>query len=249
MLSEKLGNVEVTAVIPSKEVNPNVLRCIKSLERQTVKPKEIIVSMVDGYSGQSLGRIDGAIHAKTNLILLVDSDIVAKSTALEQLLQKKNNGDYDMIVAKMIPYPLNIFSNKVSKLECPDHSIQNGELVSVGTHFTLIERQLLLKFANELLRYPGYAGDIILSKKLRENGFKLGVAEPSVYHILDITPWREFKKRIKCGYSLAKVFHTEGEYIKELIKYFFSVLKGVGRPFSIPYRLGTFLGLLTGMGV
>lgn len=239
---DKNQNIMVSAIIPVRTGEKPLKSCLKSLEEQTIKPYEILVVSDEG-KGQSYARVKGALQAKSELLLLVDSDIIAQKTALEQILKKKQEG-YAEVVARMIPTPLNKFSEKIAQAACPDVSIVDGHVTSSGLHFTVIDKQLFLRFSKELQKYPGYAGDVILSKLLRENNFKLGYTKPSVYHIIRTTPVKFFKKRISCGYALGAIFYSEKKYWKELFRLFVAALLAIRKPAQLPYQLGTFFGTL-----
>jgi len=238
----KNENTKVSAIIPVRMNEKPLRNCLKSLQEQTIKPYEIIVVPDEG-KGQTYARIKGALQAKSELLLFVDSDIIAQKNVLEHLLKKKEEG-YDEIVARMIPIPLNKFSKKNARSTCPDVGIVNGQVISCGLHFTVIDRKLFLRFSRELQKYPGYAGDVILSKMLRENNFKLGYTKPSVYHIIRTTPVKFFKKRVACGYALGAIFSSEKRYWKELIHLCVAALVALRKPARLPYQLGTFVGTL-----
>ena len=238
----KNQTIKVSAIIPIRTGEKPLKSCLKSLEEQTIKPYEIIVVPDEG-KGQSHARIKGALEAKSDLLLFVDSDIIAQKNALEQVLKKKEKG-YAEVVARMIPAPLNKFSKKIAQAACPDVSIVDGHVTSSGLHFTVIDKQLFLCFSKQLQKYPGYAGDVILSKLLRENNFKLGYTKPSVYHIIRTTPAKFFKKRIACGYALGAIFYSEKKYWKEVFRLFVAALLALRKPAQLPYQLGTFVGTL-----
>jgi len=238
----KNQNIKVSAIIPVRTNEKPLQRCLKSLQEQTIKPYEIIVVPDEG-KGQSHARIKGALQAKSELLLFVDSDIIAQKNALEQILKKKEEG-FDEVVARMIPTPLNKFSEKIAQAACPDISIVDGHVTSSGLHFTVIDKELFLRFSKELQKYPGYAGDVILSKLLRENNFKLSYTKPSVYHIIKTTPVKFFKKRIACGYALGAIFSSEKRYWNELFRLFVASLLALRKPSQLPYQLGTFVGTL-----
>jgi GT2 family glycosyltransferase len=237
-----LNEYGITAIIPVKQGTEPLIECVRSLRSQTVQIAEILV-VQDENLGQEYARVKGALKASSRFLLFVDSDIIAKKDALEKLLKQ----DSDLAVARMIPLACNKFSDKNWKLYCPDITIINGKLEVCGLHFTLIKRCLFLKFRNRLHSLPGYAGDVFLSQLLREHGYKLSFVEPSVYHYIDTTPYAFFKKRIKCGYALAKIEKTEGRYCRRLILLFWDLLKNIVKPWFIPYRFGTLLGFIKGV--
>lgn len=238
----KNQNIKVSAIIPVRTNEKPLQQCLKSLQEQTIKPYEIIVVSDEG-KGQSHARIKGALQAKSELLLFVDSDIIAQKNALEQVLKKKQKG-YAEVVARMIPTPLNKFSEKIAQAACPDVIIVDEHVTSSGLHFTVIDKELFLRFSKELQKYPGYAGDLILSKLLRENNLKLGYTKPSVYHIIRTTPIKFFKKRVACGYALGAIFYSEKRYWNELFRLFVDALLAVRKPARLPYQLGTFVGTL-----
>uniref|UniRef100_A0A7V4KEG9 Glycosyltransferase family 2 protein n=1 Tax=Fervidobacterium pennivorans TaxID=93466 RepID=A0A7V4KEG9_FERPE len=239
----KNQNIRVSAIIPVRINEEPLQDCLKSLQEQTIKPYEIIV-VPDEQKGQSYARIKGALQAKGNVLLFVDSDIIAQKNALEQVLKKKEEG-YAEVVARMIPTPLNKFSEKIAQVACPDVCVADGHVTSCGLHFTVIDKELFLHFSKELQKYPGYAGDIVLSKLLRENNFRLGYTKkPSVYHIIKTTPVKFFKKRIMCGYALGAIFYSEKRYWNELFHLFVATLLAVRKPPLLLYRLGTLVGIL-----
>lgn len=238
----KNQNIKISAIIPVRTGEKPLKSCLTSLEEQTIKPYEIIVVSDEGR-GQSYARVEGALQAKGELLLFVDSDIIAQKNALEQVLKKKEEG-YDEVVARMIPTPLNKFSEKIAQVACPDVSIVNGHVTSSGLHFTVIDKELFLRFSKELEKYPGYAGDVILSKLLLENNFRLGYTKPSVYHIIRTTPVKFFKKRVACGYALGAIFYSEKRYWNKLFRLFVAALLAVRKPARLPYQLGTFVGTL-----
>jgi glycosyltransferase involved in cell wall biosynthesis len=236
---------KITAIIPVKQNKKPLKGCIESLRKQTVNIEEILVVSDEG-KGQTYARIKGAKTAKTNLLLFVDSDILAKETALQEVLNKKLQG-YDEVVARMIPIGMTKYSRKIARLASPDITMNKGRLVICGLHFTLIERNLFLKFAEELNLYPGYAGDLILSKILTENGFKLAYTRPSVYHYISFSPLGYLKKRIPCGYALAKIYLNSKTYWRKLIRTFMDTLTCFQDPSRFPYELGTLIGMIKGL--
>ena len=238
----KNRNIKVRAIIPVRMNEKPLKYCLKSLQEQTIKPYEIIVVPDEG-KGQSYARTKGALQAKGEVLLFVDSDVIAKKDVLEQVLKKKEEG-YDEVVARMIPTPLNKFSEKIAQAACPDVTIVNGQVTSCGLHFTVIDKELFLRFSKELQEYPGYAGDVILSKLLRENNFKLGYTKPSVYHIIQTTPMKFFRKMITSGYASGAIFYSEKKYWKELFRLFVASLLAIRKPAQLPYQFGAFVGTL-----
>ena len=185
----------VSVIIPTKNSEATIEKCLRSIRNQTYPNVEIIV--VDNYSrdktkdiAQNYGaRIYlkgperssqvnfGVTKAKGKYIYRVDSDFVLEPSVVEEAVSKCEEHGYDVVAVHNASDPTISFWSKVRKLE---RDCYEDDELNIGARFIRREVFEAVGGFDETLVA---AEDYDLHNKLLEKGFRVGRIRAQEIHV------------------------------------------------------------------
>jgi len=188
-------NLLVSVIIPTKNSEATIEKCLRSIRNQTYPNIEII--LVDNYSRDNTREIAqkhgariylkgperssqvnfGVRKAKGKYVYRVDSDFVLEASVVEEAVTKCETQGYDAVAVHNTSDPTVSFWSKVRKLE---RDCYRDDEFNIGARFLKREVFEAVGGFNETLVA---AEDYDLHNKLLERGFKVGRIRAQEVHI------------------------------------------------------------------
>ncbi len=196
-------------VIPTLNSEQHIEYCIKSLLNQTCKNLEIIV--VDGGSndktlevllkypnvkvivargGRSYQKNLGAYNASGKYVYFIDSDFYLESIVVEKCITACEVMGYDAVAVNNIPY---VNSKSIFSKATFWHRFYLSQCRGkIAARF--IRKDVFLKLGG--FNTTLYFGeDLDLHRRIKNNGFKIGLVNVNEYHLGEPTNTKQYLKR------------------------------------------------------
>jgi len=210
----------VSVIIPTKNSEKTLGKCLESIKNQTYKNTEIIV--VDNYSidrtKEIAGRYTKQVYdkgperssqvnfgvkkARGKYVYRIDSDFILRPSVVEEAINKCENGGYDAICVHNTSDPTISFWSRVRKLERDCYKDDN--LNVAARFFSKNVFEAVGGFNEKLVA----AEDYDLHNKLLKKGFKIGRINAEEVHI----------NEPKSIWEIAEKHYYYGKTIREFIK-------------------------------
>lgn len=185
----------VSVIIPTRNSEATIQRCLKSIRNQSYKNVEIIV--VDNYSSDTTRDIArnfnskvllkkpersiqvnfGAKAAKGKYLYRVDSDFVLQPHVIREAVESAENHDYDAIVIHNTSDPTISFWSRVRKAERDCY--RGDDLIVVIRFYRKEVFDAIGGYDEDLLAGEDYD----FSNRLLMEGYKIGHITPEEVHI------------------------------------------------------------------
>lgn len=189
------GKPLVSVIVPTKNSEATIGKCLESVENQTYASIEVIV--VDNHSKDQTRQIAqnynaqvflkgnerasqvnfGVKKAKGEYVYRVDSDFVLEPLVVEEAVDKCESQGYDAVAVHNTSDPTVSFWSKVRKLE---RDCYKGDELNVGARFL---RRKVFETVGGFDETLVAAEDYDLHNKLVGNGFMIGQIEAQEIHI------------------------------------------------------------------
>ncbi len=245
----------VSVIIPTKNSETTIEKCLKSIKEQNYKNLEIIV--VDNYSSDRTRQIGkeygakiclkgpergaqvnfGAKIAHGKYIYRVDSDFVLQPDVIREAVENCEEYNYDAIIIHNTSDPTVSFWANVRKLERDCY--KNDEL-NVAARFWKKETfEIVRGFDEDLIA----ADDYDIHNRLVKNGFKIGRIKAEEVHIGEPTTLVEIvRKHYYYGNNIGRFIKKDPQKaLKQLSPLRASYVKGFSKFFKDPILMIGFI--------